>query len=161
MQAVPGIYQKKIDKLFELRITYFGEQCIAVKINSQKHRNGSHDWREIPTHELEIEPYPLPQTVNLKCKALMQNLGIVFGCFDFIVTPEGEHIFLEINEQGQFLWIEDLDPTFKMLNTFVNFLIQQGTHDAAYVNADIQTVQTLEVEANNLVVNSMNTHVHK
>lgn len=66
-----------------------------------------------------------------------------------------------INEQGQFLWIEDLDPTFKMLNTFVNFLIQQGTHDAAYVNADIQTVQTLEVEANNLVVNSMNTHVHK
>jgi glutathione synthase/RimK-type ligase-like ATP-grasp enzyme len=29
-----------------------------------------------------------------------------FGCFDFIVTPEGEYVFLECNPNGQWLWIE-------------------------------------------------------
>jgi hypothetical protein len=32
-------------------------------------------------------------------------LGLAFGCIDLIVTPEGEHIFLEVNEMGQFLWV--------------------------------------------------------
>ena len=27
-------------------------------------------------------------------------------CFDFIVTPEGRHVFLESNPRGQYLWIE-------------------------------------------------------
>ena len=38
----------------------------------------------------------LPPDVEQACRRLMRNLGIVSGCFDFIVTPEGEHVFLEV-----------------------------------------------------------------
>jgi len=39
---------------------------------------------------------------------LVEKLGLVFGCIDMIVTPRGEFIFLEINPNGQWLWIEEL-----------------------------------------------------
>ena len=58
----------------------------------------------------------------------MNHFGIVFGCFDFIVTPDGEYFFLEINEQGQFLWVEDANPSIKMLDTFTEFLIEQSSN---------------------------------
>lgn len=32
----------------------------------------------------------------------MRKLGIIFGCFDFIVTPDEEYVFLEVNPMGQF-----------------------------------------------------------
>ncbi len=57
----------------------------------------------------------------------MKKLGLVFGCFDFIVTPDNEYYFLEINEQGQFLWIEEVNPDIKMLDAFVNFLINKNS----------------------------------
>jgi glutathione synthase/RimK-type ligase-like ATP-grasp enzyme len=123
LQATPGIYQKKISKAYELRITYFGENAIAAKLNSQSHPDAKVDWRSVPCFEIGIEEYNLPEDIHKKCIAFMQKMGVVFGCFDFIVTPEGEYYFLEINEQGQFLWIEEVNPKIKMLDAFTNYLI--------------------------------------
>ena len=53
----------------------------------------------------------------------MRSLGIVFGGFDFIVTPGGEHVFLEVNPEGQFLWIEEACPEIRLLAPFVDFLL--------------------------------------
>jgi hypothetical protein len=32
-------------------------------------------------------------------------MSLGFGSLDFIVTPDGEHVFLEVNPVGQFGWI--------------------------------------------------------
>ena len=50
-------------------------------------------------------------------------MGLVFGALDFIVSEDHEYIFLEVNEQGQFLWIEELNSDFKMLDIFIGFLL--------------------------------------
>ena len=86
-----------------------------MKIDSQKHEMAKADWRYAPTKQLILEQVALPDEIDQKCRALMKQLGIVFGCFDFIVTPVDEYYFLEVNEQGQFLWIEDVNPDIKML----------------------------------------------
>lgn len=65
------------------------------------------------------------------CRALMKRLGLVFGCFDFIVTPAGEYVFLEINQMGQFLWIEEANPDFPLLQMFCDF-ITSGDPDFRY-----------------------------
>lgn len=135
LQLTPGIFQKKIPKAFELRVTFMGGFCIAVKINSQIHPKGIMDWRYVPPQELSIEKFELPFDIIEKCIALMKSLDLVFGCLDFIVTPSGEYYFLEINEQGQFLWVEDLCPDIKMLNSFVNFLINPITGSAQNVSS--------------------------
>lgn len=38
----------------------------------------------------------------------MADLGLVFACIDFIVTPDDKFVFLEINPNGQWLWVEKL-----------------------------------------------------
>jgi hypothetical protein len=68
----------------------------------------------------------LPENVLARCRVLMRKLGILFGCFDFIVTPDGEYVFLEVNQQGQFLWKEHLCPSLKMLETFCQFIANPG-----------------------------------
>jgi hypothetical protein len=53
----------------------------------------------------------------------MRRLGIVFGCLDFIVTPEGRHVFLEVNQAGQFLFVEEYCG-LPWLDAFSEFLLQ-------------------------------------
>ena len=37
----------------------------------------------------------------------MERLGLVYGAIDLRRTPEGEHVFLEINTAGEFLFVEE------------------------------------------------------
>lgn len=127
LQLTPGIYQKEMRKKYELRITCFGEYLVAAKLNSQVHNEGITDWRAIPNGKMQIEPYPLPFKLEQQIRMFMQKMGLVFGSLDFIVTPENDYIFLEVNEQGQFLWIEEYNSEFKMLDMFIQFLLQK-TH---------------------------------
>lgn len=128
LKLTPGIYQKRIEKAYELRVTCMGHTAIATKIHSQTHEEGVNDWRCVSPAKLAMEPYSLPEQVATKCFAFMLKMGAVFGCFDFIVTPEGEYIFLEMNEQGQFLWQEEFHSEIKLLDPFVQFLISQNTN---------------------------------
>ncbi|WP_419419201.1 hypothetical protein ACNVED_11740 [Legionella sp. D16C41] len=125
LQFTPGIFQKEIKKKYELRITCFGNYIVAAKLDSQKHPEGKVDWRAITPNEMDVEPYRLPAIIEKNLRQFMQEMKIVFGTFDFIVTPDDEYIFLEVNEQGQFLWIEEYNANFKMLDIFVNFLIER------------------------------------
>ena len=45
-----------------------------------------------------------------------------------IVTPGGDYVFLEVNEMGAFLWIEEKVEDLGLLDAFCEFLLQ-GTVD--------------------------------
>lgn len=141
LQATPGIFQEKINKKYELRVTYFGDKYIATKINSQIHKEAIMDWRNAPTHELALEVTSLPEKIDELCQKLMRSFGVVFGCFDLIVTPEDEYYFLEVNEQGQFLWIEEVNPDIKMLNQFVAFIVSYDREVTPAFNFSLQEFQ--------------------
>lgn len=146
LQYAPGIFQKEIRKKYELRVTCFGRHLVAAKLNSQDHPDGLVDWRAIRMGKLEIEPYLLPPKLENQIRNFMHRLGIVFGSFDFIVTPEGEYVFLEVNEQGQFLWIEEYNPDFKMLDLFVHFLVYQGLSERMIAAKPVHTISKYEDE---------------
>jgi glutathione synthase/RimK-type ligase-like ATP-grasp enzyme len=101
--------QNYIEKAYELRITVVGRKVFACKIDSQllDDDNGKIDWRQGYEHGLKHEVYALPQGISDRCVSFLQQLGLHFGCFDFIVTPAGDFVFLECNPNGQWLWIED------------------------------------------------------
>lgn len=100
--------QEYVEKQFELRVTVVGEQMFACKIDSQRmdEDKGKVDWRQGYEHGLRYEPYVLPESIRNFCLAYLQRLHLNFGCFDFIVTPQEEYVFLECNPNGQWLWIE-------------------------------------------------------
>ncbi len=66
----------------------------------------------------------------------MEELGIVFGCFDLIVTPEGEYVFLEVNEMGQFLFVEHWTG-MPLLDAFCTFL-STGNVDYSWNSKQVQ-----------------------
>lgn len=125
LRATPGIFQALVPKAYELRATVMGNRLFGAKLHSQDTAGGKLDWR-MAYDELRMEPEDLPPDVAQGCLRLMRDLGIVFGCFDLIVTPKGDHVFLEVNEMGQFLFIEQLTG-LPLLDAFSEFLIQGRT----------------------------------
>jgi hypothetical protein len=125
LRLSPGIFQKKIAKDHELRVTYMGDYACTARLLSQEHPDAHLDWRPVGK-EIGVTAGELPEDIDAACRLLMQRLGIVFGCFDFIVTPEGKHVFLEVNEMGQFLWLEESNPDLLLLESFCCFLIRGG-----------------------------------
>jgi hypothetical protein len=125
LQAAPGIFQVRVPKDHELRVTLLGDHPVAARLHTQGNPEAREDWRRASS--LEVEPAELPEAVVRKCRVLMARLGLVFGCFDFIVTPEGRYVFLEINPMGQFLFLERLCPEIPLLDLFCELLIERGT----------------------------------
>ncbi|WP_419419198.1 hypothetical protein ACNVED_11725 [Legionella sp. D16C41] len=158
LQLTPGIFQQYIKKKYELRITCFGTHIIAAKIYSQEHPKGLTDWRYIPPNELKVEPYCLPYLLEKKIRNYMDALGIVFGCFDFIVTPDEEYYFLEVNQQGQFLWIEDRCPSINLLDRFVKFILNKNSN-FRYNERDIISLADYEKRASIIIQENIKNHI--
>ena len=125
--ACPMIFQDYIDKAFEVRITCFGERLVAVRLDSQKSEASKVDWRAISPSRLGVSRIELPKNISSSCIDLLRSLGLTFGCIDVIVTPNGDWVFLEINQMGQFLWIEEVNPDIPMLDLFVQLLLGSGS----------------------------------
>ncbi|HAF87570.1 MAG: hypothetical protein CMF38_05580 [Legionellaceae bacterium] len=155
-----GLFQVEIPKAYELRITCFGDHLVATKLYSQAHALGQMDWRRIPFKEMAIEPYVLPLAIQNKIRIFMRQLGIVFGCFDFIKTPEGEYVFLEVNEQGQFLWIDEYNPEFKLLDTFVQFIQQTSRNFIYQPTNNAHRLSMYDRQTALLYEQNMQQHVH-
>ena len=116
--------QNYIEKKFELRVTVVVNKCFACKIDSQilDDDKGKIDWRQGYDYGLKHEAYDLPEKIQQQCRDFLLALGLNFGCFDFIVTPAGEYVFLECNPNGQWLWIEQ-ETGMKISNAIADALM--------------------------------------
>lgn len=160
LQATPGIYQQYVDKQFELRVTCFGSYVSAIKIDSQAHKLGQTDWRKIPSNELQISPYELPKPMVNKIIQFMNKTGVVFGCFDFIVTPDNDIVFLELNEQGQFLWVEALIPELCYMDMFAEFMINRRFNFTWKRTKHTLCSQDFDQQAEQIVAENIKRHVY-
>ena len=97
----------------------------TVEIHSQDVPDAQHDWRRVDATALRHTPYDLPSQVAQKCIALTRQLGLAFGAIDLILTPEGKYIFLEINPNGQWAWIEQMCPEIRISDALIDLLVSQ------------------------------------
>ncbi len=104
----PTVLQEYIEKAFELRITVVGQQTYACAIHSQASPHTKEDWRRYDLEHTPHRSYELPTDMRSRCVQLVHGFGLQFGCIDMIVTPDGSYVFLELNPNGQWLWIEQL-----------------------------------------------------
>jgi ATP-grasp ribosomal peptide maturase len=99
------LFQEWIEHDYAVRLTVVGGQFYAASIHAQS-QAAVVDWRS-DYGALSYEIVETPQHVRSGVRKLMSNLGLHFGALDFLVTPEGSWVFLEINPNGQWAWIED------------------------------------------------------
>jgi len=108
LSVAPCLLQEYVPKDVELRITVIGSAVFTDEIRSQEFAGTKEDWRR---HYMEHQIHhasDLSADVKDRLKEMLKRLGLVFGCFDMVRTPSGELVFLEINPNGQWYWIEAL-----------------------------------------------------
>jgi len=126
LRDTSGIFQNYIEKHFEVRLVCMGSQFFGSKIDSQKNILSKVDWRN-EQEKLAVESIKVPLGIQESMINLMTDIGIIFCTADFIVTPEGEWIFLEVNEQGQWLWQEEACSDLPILDAYTEFVKNPST----------------------------------
>lgn len=107
LRLCPMVFQERIPKKLELRVTIVGRQVFSAAIDSQVIEGAQEDWRREPERVLKAwERYTLPQEIEQHLFVLMDRFGLNYGAIDLILTPDDRYVFLEINPGGQYLWIE-------------------------------------------------------
>ena len=102
----PMVFQEHIDKALELRVAVVGERCFVGAIDAARSSRGQVDWRRSRPDECQWQTGSLPAGVERQLVRLVAGLGLVYGAVDVIVTPEGEHVFLEVNPGGEWGMLE-------------------------------------------------------
>lgn len=109
ISVCPTLLQEYVEKDIELRITVVGDNVFACAIHSQEHELTRVDWRlGVNSDSLRYSKYTLPDSISEFCVSINRALGLSFSAIDMIKTPEGEYVFLEVNPNGQWLWIEQI-----------------------------------------------------
>ncbi|MEV5537473.1 ATP-grasp ribosomal peptide maturase [Saccharopolyspora shandongensis] len=95
--------QRWVPKQFEARVIVIGEHVTAAEIHAGSAASYV-DYRS-DYDALSYSPLDVPDEVVKGIRALMTSLDLIYGALDFVVTPAGEWVFLEINPGGQYGWI--------------------------------------------------------
>lgn len=105
MEVTTHLFQRWVAKAFEARMIVIGEHVTTAAILAGS-AEGYIDWRadyDGSRYEL-IDP---PADVLTGVRWLVRALDLRYAALDFVVGPDGEWTFLEINAAGQYGWIED------------------------------------------------------
>jgi glutathione synthase/RimK-type ligase-like ATP-grasp enzyme len=127
----PGIYQDMVVKEFDIRTVIMGNRVYSYALHNPLK---ALDWRQdAGMGKIEVEIVATPSDVESGILAFAKRAGLCFGSMDFAVDRDGAWWFLEINEQGQFLWLDQFNPEVKLQEKF-----------CAYITAPQRSTQPLE-----------------
>lgn len=114
----PAIYQELVPGTRHLRICCFGADVHSALIETPLL-----DWR-YPL-DAEITPYRLHEAVAHQLLRVIADLGLRMGIVDMKLTPDGEPVWLEVNPQGQFLFLEGTCG-IPLIDAFSSFLEREA-----------------------------------
>jgi len=102
VKYAPVIFQRYVPATLDLRVTVVENEIFAAAIRSEPEHQT--DYR-LGLASASVFPYDLPCDIATKLLNLMEKLDLNYGAIDLRVTPEGEHVFLEVNPAGEYLFI--------------------------------------------------------
>lgn len=95
------LFQAKVDKIADVRVTVVGAEVFCVRITSPLT-----DWRE--NYDL-VESYTVidpPEGMSGLLRAYLDHWGLVYGCFDFGIDRHGTWWWYECNPAGEWGWLQ-------------------------------------------------------
>ncbi|MGB3466019.1 MAG: grasp-with-spasm system ATP-grasp peptide maturase [Cyclobacteriaceae bacterium] len=99
----PSLFQKLIEKKYEIRSFLLDDEIYSMAIFSQKDEQTKLDFRQYnyarPNRNVPIK---LPSDIKFKLLKIAKKFSLRTGSFDLIKTKENKYIFLEVNPEGQF-----------------------------------------------------------
>jgi ATP-GRASP peptide maturase of grasp-with-spasm system len=98
-----SLFQKYIEKDFEIRAFYLDRKVYSMAIFSQTDKQTEVDFRRYNrTNPNRTVPFKLPRDIEEKILDLSDKMDVNCGSIDLIKGIDGEYYFLELNPVGQF-----------------------------------------------------------
>lgn len=120
----PMVFQERVEKALELRITAIGRKLYAAAVDSQAQEGADVDWRMRGVTLLQRwTAYELPAEVERQLQRYMDRIDMQYSAIDMIVEPSGRHVFLEANPAGECYWLEFNSPHFPFTSALVDVLL--------------------------------------
>jgi glutathione synthase/RimK-type ligase-like ATP-grasp enzyme len=119
------VFQERLDKELELRTIVVGRQVFTAAVDSRASELTAVDWRR-GARELAgaWSAYALPAEVEARLVELVARMRLSFGAIDLVLTPDGRHVFLELNPQGEFAWLADGPPHLAIAPALAELLVR-------------------------------------
>ena len=109
--GIPWYIQNQIDAPRDVTVVFVSDECFAFSLDRSLLPKDTLDYKS----EKELwdcwQPYDLPFGFAEKIQEYMRQLKLRFGRLDFLENREGNLIFLEVNPNGQFAWLDPKDKT--------------------------------------------------
>lgn len=105
VSATGHLFQRWMDKAYEVRLTVIDDVFFAIRIDAESETSVV-DWRT-DYDNLCYTVIDVPRDVRDHVRGLLDLLRLRFAALDFVVTPSSEWVFLEVNANGQFAWLQD------------------------------------------------------
>ena len=120
----PAIYQQRVAKQFDVRTVLMGQNMYSYSVRTA---TNTLDWRHDAIRgNIDVQPIATPSDVEKGILDFATRTGVCFGSLDFAVDGNGAWWFLEINEQGQFLWMDEFVPEDSLQQRFCAFITGRG-----------------------------------
>ncbi|WP_240489743.1 ATP-grasp ribosomal peptide maturase [Actinomadura atramentaria] len=119
------LFQKEVPKTSDARVTVVGRRVFVQRITAP---DAALDWRRGDWAELVHTPIAVPEPIERALHRYLADMALVFGCFDFALTGDGERAedwtILECNPNGQWGWLPDADS---IAEAFADVLTEKET----------------------------------
>lgn len=104
----PMIFQERIRKRRELRVTVVEDHCFGMVADTSGISNEDIDLRRLnyATERHRFKGLTVPGYVAAASRAITNSFGLSYAGLDWIEDEHGEWLFLELNCMGAFKWSE-------------------------------------------------------
>ncbi len=106
LRYCPMVFQEQIPKQLELRVIFVQGKVFVGALDASIYEKSKVDWRKPNADVGAWQHHEIPDEIVDRIKALMDNFGLLYGALDFIVTPSGDYVFLEVNPGGEWGMLE-------------------------------------------------------
>jgi glutathione synthase/RimK-type ligase-like ATP-grasp enzyme len=124
----PMTFQEHLAKSVELRVTLIGGRVFTAAVDSQALERSRVDWRKEGRRLVNAwAPYSLAPDVADRLLQLAARLQLSYGAVDIVVTPDGRHVFLEVNPAGEWFWLDDVFGPRALSTAIADTLLERAT----------------------------------
>lgn len=118
-----SIFQPFIEKRREYRVFLVDGEAFCLAIETDPGTVASIDWRQGNSKNTRYHKCVLDASTLDCCRSLMKALDLRSASFDLIEDAEGVVHFIEVNQAGNFLWMEEDAGLFGVGDSFINALL--------------------------------------
>jgi Glutathione synthase/Ribosomal protein S6 modification enzyme (glutaminyl transferase) len=127
LKGTAALFQQRIPKACDVRITIMGVHVFAAAIYPGSEA-AQIDFRRDYAH-LSYTVCQLPQVIEKSLLQMMQLLHLSYAAIDMIMTPDGDFVFIEINQNGQFGFVE-IGTGLPLYAAMAHLLAEGGVNNA-------------------------------